>query len=413
MSQQHPKVSKAKSRLIIEHPFFATLLLRTPILVQDHSTGGLSVVAAATDGEHIYLNPDFLEKCSVEDVMSTLVHEAGHDSLLHSYRLGHRNPDLANKAMDHAINLMLEDQGFAPPKPLPGGWLADKKYLGMNWERIYDDMRRNQPPPQGGGKGGGSGSGSQDTGKSGKSGKSGASSQGAPGGGSTKTPRDCLHGDVLPSPVANDPAAQAAAEQRARQRVAAAATAARMAGRLTGELARMVGEMLDAKVHWTDILREYMTRIVKTRDNWSRRNRRFANLYLPTRRSQQMGPIIFIPDTSGSMFGEDMEKICSEMAHCSQQTNPENIRVIWADAAVKGEQVFTTGEFGFDKLEPVGGGGTDMRVPLKYAEQYDPQIVVLLTDCYTPWPDEPCPFPVICISTTTAACPDWMERIEI
>ena len=85
----------------------------------------------------------------------------------------------------------------------------------------------------------------------------------------------------------------------------------------------------------------------------------------------------------------------------------------WADTQVKGEQVFSASEFAFSKLKPCGGGGTDMRNPLKHVEQYNPQVVVLLTDCYTPWPDTPCPFPVICISTTKAPSPAWMERIEI
>ena len=158
---------------------------------------------------------------------------------------------------------------------------------------------------------------------------------------------------------------------------------------------------------------DYMLRVVKARDNWARRNRRFSNFYLPTRRSMSMGPICFIPDTSGSMMGDDMEKICSELAHCAMQTQPESIRVVWTDAAIKGEQVFACNEFSYAALKPVGGGGTDMRIGLKHVEQYDPQVVVLLTDCYTPWPDTPCPFPVICISTTNAKCPDWMDRIEI
>jgi len=394
MSQQHSKISKAKARLMLNHPFFATLLLRTQVLVQDHSLGGAPVELAATDGSNIYFNPQFLDKCSVEDTMAVLVHEVGHDSLLHSLRLGLRNADLFNQAADHAINLMLEDQGFKAPASVPGGWLADPQYKSWSADRIYDDLRRKQPPPQGGGGGQGDPGSGKDSGK-----------------GSGK--RDWLHGDVLPSPAQGDEAAQAQAETKAKQRVAAAANMARMAGKLTGELERMVGEFLETKVHWTDVLRDYMTRIVKSRDNWSRRNRRFSSLYLPTRRSTEMGPIVFIPDTSGSMFGEDMEKICSEMSHCAMQTQPESITVVWADAAVKGEQVFSPGEFSFEALKPVGGGGTDMRVPLKHVEELEPQVVVLLTDCYTPWPSEQCPFPVICISTTAAACPDWMERIEI
>ncbi len=180
---------------------------------------------------------------------------------------------------------------------------------------------------------------------------------------------------------------------------------ARMAGKLTGELARMVDDMLQTKVSWTDVLRDFMLKVVKSRDSWVRRNRRFTKIYLPTRHDRRMGPIVFIPDTSGSMWGDDMEKICSEMAHCASQTQPESIRVLWADTAVKGEQLFEVSDFEYSKLEPKGGGGTDMRVPLKYVEQYDPQVVVLMTDGYTPWPDVEPPFPLIVICTTDVACP--------
>lgn len=394
----HSKISKAKARLLMNHPFFATLLLRTEVVETT------DVELAATDGERMYFNPKFLDELSIEDTMAVMCHEIGHDSLLHSLRLGARNHDFWNQAADHAINLMLEDQGFKAPKAVPGGWLADPQFKGMSADKIYDHLRRNQPPPNsgGGGKGKGKpGAGSPPPGK---------------GGGGQPSPtgqRDWLHGDVLPSKVAGDPASQAAAEQKAKQKVAAAANMARMAGKLHGDLERMVDEFLEAKVTWTDVLREYMTRIVKARENWGRRNRRFSAFYMPTRRSTQMGPIVFIPDTSGSMWGDDMEKICSEMAHCASQTQPENITVLWADTKVQGEQVFTPDEFEFSKLVPVGGGGTDMRVPLAHAEQLDPQVVVLMTDGYTPWPDAPPPYPVIIINTTTSKCPDWAEVIEI
>lgn len=389
------KLSKAKARLLMDHPFFATLLLRTPVELTDR------VPLAATDGEKIYFNPQFLEKCTVDDTMAVLAHEVGHDSLMHSLRLGLRNHDLWNMAGDHAINLMLEDQGFKCPPSVPGGWLADRKYKGWSADRIYDDLRREMqpPPPQSGqGKpGDGDGDDSDGSGTPQPGQGTGKPGKGKPG-------RDWLHGDVLPSP-AKGAAEQAQAEQRAKQRVAAAANMARMAGKLNGELARMVGEFLDSKVHWTDVLRDYMLKVVKARDSWQKRNRRYKSVYLPTRHEKKMGPIIFIPDTSGSMWGDDMEKICSEMAHCAAQTKPEHIRVVWADTKVAGEQVFEAADFEYKKLVPKGGGGTDMRVPLKYVEKYDPQVVVLMTDGYTPWPSGETPFPLIVICTTDQKCP--------
>jgi len=386
---KHSKVSKAKARLLMQHPFFATLLLRTEIVITP------DVPLAATDGDRIFFNPDFLEKMSIEDTMCVLCHEVGHDSLLHSIRLGLRNRETWNRAADHAINLMLIDQGFRCPASVSGGWLADPQYKGWSADRIYDHLRREQD----GGGGGGGGDGKK-------------KSKGGGDGGKTSG-KDWLHGDVLPSKSAGDPAEQAKAEQRSRQKVASAANMARMAGKLTGELARMVNECLGAKVDWTDVLRDKMLQVVKERDNWTRRNRRFAANYLPTRRSLKMGPMIFIPDTSGSMWGDDLEKICSEIAHCAAQTQPESIRVLWTDTRVVGEQEFSADEFEFAALKPVGGGGTDMRVALTHVEQYEPLVVVLMTDGHTPWPNAPSPYPLIIICTTDTSCPDWAEVIRV
>lgn len=377
-TQTHTKISKAKAQLLMKHPFFATLLLRTPVEVTEE------VELAATDGSKMYFSPHFLETLTIEDTMCVMAHEVGHDSLLHSLRLEARNHDVWNQACDHAINLMLIDQKFTCPRSVPGGWLADPQYKGWSADRIYDHLRRNPPPSSGGGK----------SGQNGQGGKPGQPQAG----------KDWLHGDVMPS-KASTPAEKAAATQRAKQRVASAANIARMAGKLTGELARMVDDMLASKVSWVDVLRDYMLKVTKARETWMRRNRRFKTMYLPTRYEKRMGPIVFIPDTSGSMWGDDMEKICSEMAHCATQTKPENIRVCWADTAVKGEQVFEPSEFSFAALKPCGGGGTDMRVPLKHVEQYNPQVVVLMTDGYTPWPSEEPPFPLIVICTTDQSCP--------
>lgn len=385
---KHSKLSKAKARLAMDHPFFATLLMRTEVTITT------DVALAATDGERMFFHPEFLEQLSVEDTMAVMCHEVGHDSLLHSLRLGARNPDNWNVACDHAINLMLEDQGMKCPKAVPGGWLADPKYKGLSADRIYDDLRRNPPPPPPKG-----GAGEGKPGAGGQNGTDGKPGPARPG-------KDWLHGDVLPNKkVQSDPAAAAMAEQRAKQRVASAANMARMAGKLKGELERMVGDVLETKVLWTDVLRDFMLKVVKARETWTRRNRRFASIYLPTRGEKRMGPIIFSIDTSGSMFGDDLEKICSEVAACAAQTQPESIRVIWADVEIQGEQVFSPDEFTYDKLKPKGGGGTDMRRVLKYAEQYDPQVVVLCTDAYTPWPDREPEFPTIVLCTTDAPCP--------
>lgn len=355
-AKDFPNISKAKARLLMNHPFFATLLLNTPIEISEH------IPLAATDMKHIYFNPDFLKTLSIEEIMTVLCHEVGHNALLHGARLEDRNHDLWNQAGDYAINLMLREQGFSPPKV---GWLCDDKYKGWSADKIYDDLRQDAK----GGKGG--------------NGKS-----------------DPLHGDLLPVAGSGDAASKAETVRKMKQQVAQAAMAAKLAGKLHGSLAGMIKDFLEPQVPWADVLRDYLLRVVKDDESWTRRNRRFRNVYLPARHSERMGPIVIIGDSSGSIWcsPEDLKMFATEIQAVADQVQPEHIRLIWADTKVAGEEVFEQGET--LKFEVKGGGGTDMRVPLSYVEQYEPEVVILLTDGYTPWPSCEPPYPlIVCCST--------------
>lgn len=369
-----PNISKARARLLMSHPFFATLLLNMPVVVKE----GVCEYAA-TDMKNIYLNPPYAKVATVEDLMSDLCHEVGHNALMHGPRMEGRNHRLWNMAADHAINLMLEEQGFRAPK---GGWLADKKYTGWSAEKIYADLRDQAQKKQASGSGDPS---------------SGSSGAGEPDDG---LPEDRMHGDLLPVAGGNDPAERAETMRKMQKKVAQAATAAKLAGKLKGSLAAMVEEFLDPKVPWTEVLRDFLLRIVKDDESWTRRNRRFNDIYLPARHSESMGPIVIIGDSSGSIWcsPQELQQFASEIQAVADQVMPEHIRLIWADTRVAGERVFERGEpLVFDVQ---GGGGTDMRVPLSYVEQYEPEVVILLTDGYTPWPSAEPPYPlIVCCST--------------
>ena len=248
-------------------------------------------------------------------------------------------------------------------------------------DQIYEKLK-NQSPPQGGG-----GAGKGDAGMK----------------------QDGLGQDVQ-APDNMDAEGRAKAERSIQQRVAAAASVARAAGHLSGDLERIVNDILNPQVPWPELLREYMTRIVKDDESWGRRNRRFGHVYLPARHSVRMGEIIFIGDTSGSIGQEELDKVAAEINAVADLVQPECIRAIWADARVKHEEVFELGDP--LKLHPMGGGGTDMRVPLKHVEQYDPEVVVMVTDGYTPWIEETCPFPLIVLCTTDVELP-FCDLIKI
>jgi predicted metal-dependent peptidase len=375
------RMQKARAKMLIKHPFFATLLMSTPAVeVSDEwfLERGLGTPTAATDMDKLYYSMSFIESLDDDVILFVLAHEVMHIALAHGMRLQARNPQLWNIAADYAINLVLKDSGFTV-------WdkaLLDEQYKDMSADQIYEKLQKQLDKAR----------------KDGKGGKSAKDVFGDGGG---------MVGDLQAPEGAGDPAAQARTQRSIQQRVAQAANVARMAGKFAGSLERLVGEILDPKVPWSHVLRDYMTRTTKDDEQWNRRNRRFQGVYLPARWSEKMGEIVLIGDTSGSIGNDELRQYMGEAGAIAEDVHPERIRILWADTRVAGEQVFEEGM----PIEPrpQGGGGTDMRVPLKEAEKFEPEVVVLFTDGYTPWPDVDPPFPLIVCCTTDAPVPVGLD----
>jgi predicted metal-dependent peptidase len=374
------RMQKARAKMLIKHPFFATLLMSTPMIIlpADNNEG---VPTMGTDMEKLYVNEAWVETLNDDEILGVLAHETMHIALAHGMRLSAREHFVWNCACDYAINLVLEETGFTLPKPN----LCDKKYEGMSADQIYELLMKEVDKQRK--KGGG-----------GKTGEVAEKLFGNAGG---------MVGDLKQNEAACDPAHEAKVQRSIQQRVAQAANVARMAGKLAGSLERLIGEILDPVVPWPLILRDYMTRVTKDDEQWNRRNRRFQAVYLPARHSEKMGEIVLIGDTSGSIGNDELCKYMAEAGSIAEDVRPERIRILWADTKVAGEQVFEDGDPIVAK--PKGGGGTDMRVPLKKAEDYQPEVVVLFTDGYTPWPDIEPEYPLIVCCTTDAPVPVGMD----
>lgn len=384
------KMSKAKARLLIQHPFFASLVTSSPwIATRDIPT-------AATDSKNYYYNPDFMESLTLEECMGVQVHEVWHDALFHVLRRNGRNPRIWNMACDYSINQMIINAGLK----LPQGCLLDRE-LGKNSADVnYDILMKKAEEER-----------KKRREQQEKAQQEQGQGQGQPGGEMSSNPfgdpGDGLKSDVLGDDIkepagGGDPAERVKREQEIRERVAQAANVARMVGKMPAEIERLINAILNPRLPWEHYLQEYMTRVVKSDESWAKRNRRFQ-VYLPTRHSEAMGPIALIGDTSGSISNDDLNAVAAEFRGIAEAVKPERIHMVWADTKVAREDVFEAG----DELvfNAKGGGGTDMRVPLAHVAQYEPEVVVLVTDGYTPWPKEEPDYPLIVVCTTDAACP--------
>ena len=352
-------MQRAKATMLLnrEHTFFASLLLSTDIKPSK------DVPTAATDMVRIVYNPDFIESLAdVALVTFVLVHECMHIMLKHGLRMQGRNPRLWNVACDYAINWMLKESGFTIWKHC----LVDAKYAGMSSEAIYESLQKKGEGKESSGQGGMGGD-LQDV------------------------------GDMAPED-------RAVLDRAIQQKVAQAANMARMAGKMPGAIERLVDGILNPPLPWRTLLQEFATRPIKADESWSHRDRRIPHIYLPSRRSEAMGEIVVIGDTSGSMGDDVFSQIGQELRAIVEQLHPERVRVIWADdSECSRQEIFEDGDEIL--LHPLGGGGTDMRKPLKFVEQFDPIVTILVTDGLTPWPKEEPPYPLVVCCTTDHACP--------
>lgn len=355
-------IDRAKTQLIVNHPFFASILLKRKMIATDQIT----TMAMRTDGTVLY-NPEFTENLSVANVVFGLAHECMHYMLLHcgTVRRGARDPQGWNIAADAVINETLIASGVG--EFIEGGvrWAGAED---MTTEQVYELLPESEK--DGSGKG--------------------------PGG---------LGSDVE-AEGSGDPAKEAEREAEVKVEMAEAVEAARQMGKLPAHIKRMVETLLDDKTPWHQYLADWMTQRAKNDYSWSRPNRRFVHqgLYLPSLDGVSLGEIAVVIDTSGSVGPKELAEFGGHLNNILETCNPTAVHVVYCDAEVNRVDEVSPEDLPV-RLEPVGGGGTDMRVGLQWVEEnvVDPSCVVLLTDGYTPWPEQTT-FPLF-VATTAAESP--------
>lgn len=193
-------------------------------------------------------------------------------------------------------------------------------------------------------------------------------------------------------------------------------------GTVPAGLSRWAERVLAAPtVPWTRVLRAAVRRAVADaagRSDYSYRRpsrRRVPGLVKPAMR----GPLVrvaIVVDTSGSMGQGDLDAAMGEVAGvlASSGIARDQVRLVSCDA----EAGTTTRVRRVGAVELTGGGGTDMRVGIAAAEAIrpTPHVVVVLTDGYTPWPDQPGRSRLICgviRPEAPSGTPEWATTVHI
>jgi predicted metal-dependent peptidase len=390
--------AKARAALLVGAPFWGVLSLRLAPVADP------SVRTMQTDGVSIRYNPAFVAALSRGVLRTCIAHETMHCAALHHTRREGRDPRRWNIACDHAINPLLAEAGF----DLPDGALTDPAYAGLSAEDIYDRLPEGNDAD---GDDGNDGAGGDDPDGNGQDnddpGGLGGVSDPPPGGGG------CDAGQPDPSKQLGAPSPAPSSADLARQEEAwAIATAqaeatAKAMGLGAGDAARAIREQVAPKLDWRDVLRRYLSAAAKSDYAWTPPNRRHIarGLYLPSLRSDTLGPVVVAVDTSGSIDDATLAAFSAEIAAILDDAAPEAVHVVYCDAAVKATERFEPGDP--VHLSPQGGGGTAFRPVFDWVAQADiqPVCALYLTDLDGEDCGEAPDYPVLWASTFRSTAP--------
>ena len=371
------QVQRARIRLALSKPFLASAVLRLPLVPV---LGSRWCPTAATDGYHLFYNPKWVSGLSSYETRGLLAHEVMHVVFGHGERRQNRQPRRWNIACDHAINLMLLEQGFR----LPADGMADASYAGLTAEQIYEQLPEEDD----------------------------ASSRRSPHGGDVDCESGLVpeigvdlvspdHPSVRPLRTADAPDIERMREIRAEL---AAEIGTKLQGSAAGAFQRELGALQQSRIDWRALLRVWLTDRLKS--DWSSfpfsKKHLHRGLFLPSLGVEAPREVVFAIDTSGSMDDQTLAKLLGEL-RAFREAFPCRVTLLQADAAIQEVRVFEAmdGVEVPQRMAMKGRGGTDFRPVFQWLAREAPDAVLLYaTDGFGAFPPGPPPSPVLWLLTT-------------
>ncbi len=342
----------------------------------------------------LYYNDAWLAEHSVEENAAVLIHEVSHLLREHEGRkqaAAARNPALWNTATDCEINDDLVAEGLPLPNdpPLPTKFGLTE---GETAETYYAKLAKGSDP-------------------------------------ATQLHTDCgsgAHGERRPweLPADDGGAGGVPGVDPVKAELVRRDVAQRILDR-TGDAGdapygwrRWANGVLAPKVDYMATIRHTVRKVLRE-STLGRYDRTYSR---PHRRQAAYGEFImssfhqprprpgFLIDTSSSMQDTQLARAVAELGGLTRQLGyGADVVVACCDAAVHNVKR----AFNAAQVELYGGGGTDIGAGLRWfiERRSGPiDLLVVVTDCQTPWPEDTPPFPVVTIRVGDGPPPPWGDR---
>ena len=333
-----------------------------------------SIPTAATNGVTLWWNPNFFQKLLPETRQTVLIHELWHPGRLHFIRRGDRDPRIWNFATDIRINNDLIDEGWSF-KGIEWAWKDPKIPKDMAEEDIYDQMVAN----------------------------------------AIKIPTYSPFGDPSedgPGDMVSDDQDGKDTQVKAINNVVRAiqqAKLAKEAGNLPGDIETILNRFLQPVVPWQQILANFMRDLVEETYTWHRPNRRYTEMYLPSRYNDEgkLSELIYYEDVSGSISDEDAVRFNSEFKYVKDTFRPKSMRLVQFDTEITQELHYEEDD-PFNQVKIIGRGGTSLVPVREHIIKHKPTAAIIFSDLECA-PMEPLPLQIpviwVCISNRKAVVP--------
>ncbi|WP_238015305.1 VWA-like domain-containing protein [Dactylosporangium sp. AC04546] len=340
----------------------------------------------------LYVNPDFVAEHDVEELAGVWVHEVAH--LLRDHHGRADRLQTADRIDHHRVNLAqdceINDDLVADGLTLPAARVEPKTF-GLPEGRLFEEYLAGIPATPVVYVQCGSGA----------------------------------HGITVPGELGEGGAPEVRpveADAIRRQTAAAIRSHVRSQGSVPDGWKRWADQIAEPVVDWRRLLTGALRQAVAwasgavdyTYARPGRRSGALRGVVLPSLR-RPLPQVAIVIDTSGSMGQDDLASALGEVTGVLRAVGirGNRVTVLACDADVHAVTRVTKAE----QVQLAGGGGTDMRVGITRARQgpQKPEIIVVLTDGFTPWPDEPmgCRLIAGLVGADPPAPPGWVEAIHI